>query len=321
MAQNQNIYLKAKKWVAAAVGALERDTVLPMAFARYDGNGFVGAENDTVTWKLPGLTTARDYEFRTRNNPIVLDYITRTSVSIQLNEHVYNAIPITDEENTLDVTSFAEEIVTPQVNAVAERMELKVANKLASLPFARTDLNAAAADDPFAYALAVKGVLDRQGTPTQGRKLILGTNAYAWMLQSESLRQYDPSQAQTAYRRATAGTIAGFDIVDGGALIDANAIYAVHSSAMVIANLAPAVPQGAVWGARRNYGGWSMRLMRDYDAQYLRDRSILSTFAGLSSVNDEYEREDGVIALDEDGIPVLTGKNVRGAKGEFSPSP
>src|SRR5690606_41781976 len=132
MAQNQNIYLKAKKWVAAAVGALERDTVLPMAFARYDGNGFVGAENDTVTWKLPGLTTARDYEFRTRNNPIVLDYITRTSVSIQLNEPVYNAIPITDEENTPDVTSFAEEIVTPQDHAGATTMEIKDANRRAT---------------------------------------------------------------------------------------------------------------------------------------------------------------------------------------------
>src|SRR5690606_28694823 len=113
---------------------------------------------------------------------------------------VYNAVPITDEERTLDLTDYSREIVAPQTQAVAERMEIKVATKLSTLPFAITDLNAAEADDPFKWSLEAKGRLDQQGTPQAGRKLLVGTNAYNWILQAEQLRLYDPEQARIAFR-------------------------------------------------------------------------------------------------------------------------
>lgn len=324
MAQIQNNYIKAKKFAAMVVGALARDSILPMSFTRFDGGGFRGAENDTVTFKLPGVTTARDYEWRTRTNPIVLDMIGRTSVAIKLDKHVYNAVPITDEENTLDLTSFGQEILTPQVVAVRERLEQHTVNALATLPFKTTDLNASASDDPFSWALYAKGVLDRQGTPRGGRNLLVGTNVLNWLMESERVTKMDPSAATTAFREATLGRVAGFNVVDGGQLLGPNDIYAVHPSAMIIANVAPDVPDGAKWGAKAAHQGFNMRIIRDYDTNFARDRSFVSTFAGLNSVNDEYEYEgtglDRKIVLDTEGNPVITGKNVRGASGQFTPS-
>ena len=315
MAQNQNQYLKAKKYAAMLVGALERDTVLPMAFTRMDGNAFRGALNDTITFRLPGMTKARDYEWRTRNNPIVLDLISRTEVSIKLDTHMYSAVPITDEENTLDLESYAVEVLLPQKEALAERYESKVVSALRAVTWSGAAINAKTADNPFAWALGVKALLDKQGTPAQGRKLLLGSNAFAWIIQSDQLLKYDPSQALSAFREATFGRIAGFDVVDAGTALGPNEIFAVHSSALVIANLAPDIPSGAVWGAKGRHAGFALRVMRDYDTNFLRDRSVVSTFSGISSVNDEYEMdtEAGGVKLDAEGTPVLTGRNARGA--------
>lgn len=324
MPQNQNNYIKARKFAAMIVGALARDTILPMSFTRYDGGNFKGGEGDTVTFKLPGVTTARDYEWRTRTNPIVLDLIGRTSVGIKLDSHLYHATPITDEENTLDLTSFGTEILTPQVVAVRERLELKTANALKTLPFKETALNASGSDDPFTFGLYAKGVLDRQGTPRGGRNLLVGTNVLNWIMESDRVVKMDPSAANTAFREATLARMAGFNIVDGGQLLEPNEIHAVHPSALVIANIAPDIPDGAKWGAKQSYQGFNMRIIRDYDTNFARDRSFVNTFAGWSSVNDEYEMEgtglDRRIVLDDEGNPVITGKNVRGARGVFTPA-
>lgn len=320
MAQIQNQYLKAKKYAAMIVGALERDTVLPMAFTRFDGNNFRGAEGDTITFRLPGITKARDYEWRTRNNPIVLDLISRTVVSIKLDTHMYSAVPITDEENTLDLESYAQEVLLPQKEALAERYESKVVTALRAVTWSGAAIDAAEEDDPYKWALAVKAKLDAQGTPASGRTLLLGSNAFNWVMTSDQLRMYDPSQALTAFREATVARMAGFDIVDAGLSLGPNEIYAVHASALVIANLAPDIPSGAVWGARARYKGFSARVMRDYDTNFLRDRSVVSTFSGISSVNDEYQRDTNGIVLDTEGTPVITGKNARGAKGTFTPA-
>jgi hypothetical protein len=49
---------------------------------------------------------------------------------------------------------------------------------------------------------------------------------------------------------------------------------------------APRVPDGATFGQSQSYQNISMRWLRDYDAAYLRDRSVLSVFSGTAAVID-----------------------------------
>lgn len=314
-----NNYLKAQKYAALAVAALDRTTVLPQVFTKYDGGNFRGAEDDTVSFKLPGVTQARDYEWRTRTNPIVLDKIGRTKISIKLDTHTYSAVPITDEELTLDLSDFNSEILTPQLVAVIERLEGKVMAGLRAAPFNVTDLDAAEADDPYDKALDWAAELDAQYTPVEGRKLLLGSNAWKWIAKSDALVKYDRDAAATAFRKATLGEIAGFDIVKSPRL-NPNEIFAVHPSALVLANVAPENPDGAQYSARQQYKGMGVRVLKDYDPNFLRDRSIVSTFTGISSVNDQYLTDENGLVLDADGNPQITGKNVRGGKGTFTPA-
>lgn len=317
-----NTYIKSEKYASLAVAALWRDSAFGNVVTRTDGGVFRDAENDTVTFKMPGITVARDYEWRTRVNPIVLDKIGRSKITITLDTHTYNAVPITDEELTLDLHQFSTEILTPQVNALSVRLDSKIAAKLRAAPFKTTNLNVTEATTPSAYKWALKAaaLLDAQGTPKAGRQLILGQNPWVWAMSDPNLVTMDPAQAKTAYEEARAGRLAGFDIVTGTDLT-ANEIFAVHPSWAVMANVAPLVPEGVTYGSRAFFNGYGARVIRDYDPNFLRDRSVVSTFTGISVVLDELLVDANGPILDVDGNPQYTAVSVRGARGVFTPAP
>lgn len=321
-----NTYLKQEKYAALSVAALNVKATLPMVFTRFNGDALKGARDDTVAvFKTPGITTARDYEWRTRTEPIKLDRIARTQTTIKLGEHVVSAVPVTDEEMTLDVTNFAQEVVSPQTNAVVDRLNGKVLTALKTKAnFKVTDLDASATDDPYDKALDWSATLDEQGTPEDGRTLLVGSNVKKWIMKSETLLKYDLSQANTAYRRAKFGTIANMDVVSSQ-LLGPNDIYVVHPSALVVANIAPLVPNDGGYGATLTSDGWSIRVIRRFEGAWLQTVSTLSTFVGVEPVLDELEMEkddQGIPRpkLDAEGEPVYTGKNVRGASGTFTPA-
>lgn len=329
-------YPKAEKRVQLALKALLQLSDLSDMVTRIDGGQFVGALGDEVFHTLDAATRARDYEWRTRNAPIVMDEIFRNKIAVRLTDHTYSGNKFTDEEEKLDLVSYSREILAVQVRALVRRLNNKVQTALSTAPFKITTLSAAAANDPFDKALEWQAALDDQGTPDDDRILLLGSNAFRWMAKADGIVKYDAEQARTVFRRGVFGEVAGFQ-VKKSTVLGPNEIYAVDRSWAVMANVAPVVPDGATWGARLQADGYGLRVIRDYDAAYLSDRSIVSTFTGISSVNDEYERHTAASATTANGLgdsaqkgdPVfdftnkvikLTGKNVRGAKGTFTPA-
>lgn len=332
-------YPKTEKRVQLALKALLQLSDLSDMVTRIDGGQFVGALGDEVFHTLDAATRARDYEWRTRNAPIVMDEIFRNKISVRLTDHTYSGNKFTDEEEKLDLSSYAREILAVQVRAMVKRLNNKVLTALTTAPFKITTLNAigsgTGADDPFDKALEWQAALDDQGTPDDDRILLLGSNAFRWMAKADGIVKYDTEQARTVFRKGVFGEVAGFQ-VKKSTVLGPNDIYALDRSWAVMANVAPVVPDGATWGARLQADGYGLRVIRDYDAMYLSDRSIVSTFTGISSVNDEYERHTTASATTANGLgdsaqkgdPVfdftnkvikLTGKNVRGAKGTFTP--
>ncbi|MGQ0575996.1 MAG: hypothetical protein ACT4RN_17575 [Pseudonocardia sp.] len=80
-------FLKPTKILRTALALLQREIVLPRTVWSYGRAHFAGAKDDTVTLRLPALLTARDYEWRTRNNPIQVADLTERGVDIKLNRH------------------------------------------------------------------------------------------------------------------------------------------------------------------------------------------------------------------------------------------
>lgn len=331
-----NAYIKPEKRVALALALLHQRAKLVGLVTPFDGRGFIGARNYTLYYKTKGITKARDYEFRTRTNPIVFDEIYRNELPITLDQHMTQGVKWTDEEELLDLTSYRDEILVPQVEAMAERFDSKIENLLTSYSnFKTTSASIVATGDAngdgaHRQLLKLKALADADGVPSSGRVLVAGANLFVWLAASKALLAYDPPQARTMFHTGISGSMAGMLIFDGTGIVGENDFVLVHKSWAVLANAAPVVPDGVAWGARMQYEGMSLRVIKDYDSNYLSDRSVLNTFWGLSPIADEYARhtsngavgtgiEKGDIII-KDGKPKFTGKNVRGLKGTFTPA-
>lgn len=284
-----NAFLKPEVILATALEMLRREIILPRLVTRYGLADFRGAKDDTVNVRVPAFLTAREYEWRTRSAEIVLDELEELSIPVTLDKHIYSAVPTTDEELTLDITDFAVQVLQPQVIAVAEKLESILGTIMEGATFATADVEYAqgSSDAAFYDALVdARKILNDAHVPQANRIVVIGSGVEASALKEADLRKADASGSTDALRRASLGSLAGFDniVVSNG--VDEDFAVAFHRSAFAFANVAPANPAGAVRSAARDQDGIAMRWLQDYDARYMRDRSVVSSFAGGASVED-----------------------------------
>lgn len=334
--------VKAKKQANFALPMLQRELIAPLVTTMIGGDNFKGALGDTVSLKVTegSIAVAREYDFRGRTGPIVLDDIFQTggNFPVKLNTHLYSATGLEDEHFTLDDIDFAREVLQPQVTAVAEKMEAKTVAAFRALSFKHT-ITIDAADDPHLVALEARRLMDSEKVaPRSGRFFLIGSDVAAAWLSSDRLSKYE-STGETgtpALREAIIGRLAGAPVIEHNGL-NPNEAYYFHSSGLLVANVAPVVPMGAVTGnAGISKLGYGLRWIQDYDANYLRDRSIVSTFMGMNEIRDErtangdwivetgeFDAEELATMRNRDGSPVTpvavgTRKNVRIVKLNYT---
>ncbi|MBP6489641.1 MAG: hypothetical protein KA274_18285 [Ilumatobacteraceae bacterium] len=284
-----NTFLKPTVINRMALKLLEREIVLPRLVWNYADAEFRGAYNDTVTLRLPAVLASREYEFRnTRGSDIVVDDLTETSVPVVLDKDIYSAVAITDEQLTLDIIDFAEQVLSPQVKAVARGLENLIATTMNASTYG-TSLNFTdSSNSLWSTLVSARQALNDENVPREGRILVVGSDIETEMLNDDKFNRVDSAGdgATTALREATINRLAGFTIV-GSQAIDPEVAYAFHPTAFAFVNVAPAVPDGVNFGSRLAADGLAMRWIKDYEALKLRDRSVVSSFAGCSSVEDD----------------------------------
>lgn len=304
---------------------VERKLVTPLLVTRIADSNFIGAQNDTVNFKLGGLRTrARRQEFRTRSAPIVLDDIQGgESIPVFLNTHTYSATGLTLEHLTLDEVDFTREVLNPQVRAVADQLEADVAYAFGQMRFKHELPFVEGTTDPYALGIDAAELLDQHNIPDDGNRFwLVGSRVWAAIAKSDRVSTLEKagSRLESAIGRAEVADIAGWRVVKSRA-IDPNASYFLHKSLLVVGNVAPVVPQGATIGRRYTADNWDMTWIQDYDAMYQRDRSVLQTFTGITPVYDE---RVGGTGKDRDDLKTFANatdmKSVRGVKVNFTPA-
>lgn len=296
--------LKAKpqKIVEFYLAMLQQSLISPLVITRANDDDFKGSLDDTVTLRIGGLrTTARDYEFRTRNQPIEFDDIEGgDGIDIKLDTHITAGTILTDEHLTLDDINFALEVIEPQLAAVAGRIEAKVVAGLRAAD-TKTSIDFGNSEDPGLIAIEAKRRMDRfKVAPASGRTFLVGSDIAAQWLASERLLDFDKTglAGTPALRDAVIGRLAGSPVVEVPGLDPGEGFY-LHKTGLVVGNVAPVIPRGVVAGSRLSRDGWAARWIADYDANYLRDRSIVSTYMGVNDVVDERD-EDGNLVDEAD---------------------
>lgn len=317
-----NTFLKPEKLISQGLGLLQRELLLPRLVVRRGIADYQGAKNDTINIRIPSILKGREYEWRTRNTAITTDDLKEYSVPVTLDKHPYSAVGITDEELTLDIVDWGEQVARPQIRAVAELLESYVATAMVDANYRHTvtyeqqDPEIEGKDYAF-YRAAVRArkYLNQENVPAAGRKLLVGANVEEAALNSAHLIDVNTSGDESVLRDAVIGRVAGFEVIGNCNSIDPDFAVAFHPTAFALGNVAPVVPDGAKAGATLEYESLAMRWIRDYDSDHLRDRSVYSSFAGATSVEDGRN-------LEPSGSEVygeLTGENVRAVKFDFVP--
>lgn len=288
-----------------------------------DGNqGWRGRTNDVSQNIGPdgfgGLGNNDTYHNRYGARPeIIVGTVHESVISMQIDDIVYDARGVTDEQMTLDIKDFGKQVVAPQVRNMAEAMDAKVANLMANAPYQTSgglfektklatvtndpgsdnnntgsieDQYGAMADEFLRVLLEAKTTLDKKYVPADGRTLVATPEVIFILLQSKRLTQssFGADQiAVQALREASVGTLFGFNIVlVNDPALPAYSAFLFHRSAFILTTIAPKVPSNAPFGATNSAAGFAMRWVQDYDTLHMEDRSVFTVYTGATSVND-----------------------------------
>lgn len=288
-----HIFEKAEKIAGVALGILQRTIVLPNLFSnRYGIADFKGAKGDVVNVKRPAILVAQDAGFRDRN-PIVYQDLVQSRIQVKLSRYPIVPVQLSDEELTLDIENYSQDVTVPQVRALVEDFENTIADTLGGATFVH-EVNYAPGADPRKIAIQARKLLNGSNVPANGRYWIVGSEVSAEIASFDKLLDVDTAGLPEAVREGVVGRLAGFTIVESNAL-DGDESYFVHNSALALAYVAPAAPKGATSSAIAIEGGLSVRQLFDYDSDTLHDRSILGVFTGGSVVTDPQIGDDGLV--------------------------
>lgn len=307
--------VKVEQLAQTAWTLLDRQIVLPKLIQTV--NGFQGALDDKITIKVPGRANARRRDLRPAtevDRKIELDTITEQKFHVELTENIYSAVPIEDEVATLDLESFARQILAPQVRAVAVAYEDLVADEISSATYVHeVDLDEA---KPFHTVVDASRLLDVCFVPRDGRILLVGSGVKTALLKSDqfitAISAGDAIAGQQL-RTGQLGQIAGYSVYESMALPE-NEAYLFHKSAFAASTVTPVVPRGASYGKQLSgTDAPSLTWIMDYDAIYSRDRSILHFYAGANTFADKADAR-------ADNALVQAGGLLRAVKivGDFS---
>jgi hypothetical protein len=281
-----NTFKNPEVIAAQALGLLQREIVLPKLFSKFTETDFEGAKDYTVNVRVPASVAARKRTIATDSSmSITTDELTEAVVPVVLTDHIYSSVPITNVDLTLGIKDFGEQVQLPQARGVAEEIENLYAVALRDADWSASDYSFDGTDDAWQVLVELRRQLNVLEVPQAGRSLIVGYNVEAFLLEHSAFYKANESGGTSALEDATLGRKAGFTIVSSGA-IDPDFAYAVHTTAICGALAAPIVPDGASAGGSMAHDGLAMTWLRDYDADTLRDRSILHTFAGAKSVEE-----------------------------------
>lgn len=315
-----NIFVKGTKFAATALALLQRELKAPALFTnKYSRSDFAGAEGDVINIKRPPVLVARDKGWR-NDDAIVIDKLANSKIQVQLNHHIYSAVALSPEEETLDEIDYVRDVQVPQVRAILDFFENVIVSALSAASFVfgvtfNTASASAVESDPRKVAIRARKLFQRAHVPVSGRYWLVGSDVSEAVASYDKLLDVDTSGLPEALREGVVGKLAGFIIVELDALAPTES-YFVHESALGIAAVAPVVPNGVAKGGGVAAGnGIAVTQLWDYDSDHLKDRSIVHLFAGATTILDPEVGDDGSLQVDENGVPEL--KFMRAIKVTF----
>jgi len=279
-----HVFVKPSLVVQTAVEILQRQRVL-QALVTTDGLGdFGGSANDTINIKVPAIAAARTRTLRSADRTLETDDLVEYNIPVQLTDHVYSAIKLTDEQRTLDISDFARQVAMPQVSALAYKLEDKIAALIDSPAY--DEVLAINPADTFPAIIDARRKLNDANVPDQNRVLVVGSAVEAQILKDDQFRQFQQAGDANALRRAFLGEIAGMRVFRSNA-IAADTAYEWHPTGFVYVSRAPKASEGVVASASYAADNIALRWLADWSYAEIGLRSLIDVFTGYKVITEQ----------------------------------
>lgn len=245
----------------------------------------------TVRVRVPGAPAASTRGVHDVTTPLVSGAIIEQAIDVELTDHAYSNVVLSEGELDLDIVDFARQVLAPQAHAVSKYIEKAVATAMHQTP-AATGITYDPKTPARAFT-AARRMLRSNGLGVDAPLVAaVGAEVYADLL--------DAVETTAGVTFGPDGKVRGFEVIESTRLDAHEAVFYTPTAFATVVR-APSVPSGAPFGASVKGDQFALRYIRSYDGNVAADRSLVSAFVGVRAMPLPVDREDGTVDLVEDG--------------------
>jgi hypothetical protein len=250
---------------------------------------FTGKQGDTVTIRKPAVFTAEEFS---RSAGVTIQEADEDSTTVVLNKIANVSFAVTDEEMTLEVEDFENQLLVPAMEAIIQKVDGDLAEALIDAAEGSGGGGTATMSSVASDALIkARTNLGRGKLPTSDRHSVLSPEGAGVALSDDLFVQADQSGSTDALREGSIGRVFGFDTYESqvfglgsGDKGVADGV-AFHRSAVTLAVRPLDVPRGlpADKVAVENYKGLSLRTTYSYNSTKKQDEVSCDLLYGIAA--------------------------------------
>lgn len=256
---------------------------------------FAGKVGDTITIRKPATFTAVNFDTSARTT--TWQEATETSVPLVLDQLPHVPFYVTDEQMTLEISAFQEQLLDPAMEALVQKIDGDVAEFVIDTAegaggggtINKSD-DPASTDRPEYPLIKAREKLSRANAPDTDRFAVVSPELTTDLLSSELLVAVDKSGATDALRNAIVGRLFGLETYESNALgvgpgdrgqADGAAF---HKNAITLAIRPLQKPRGLPDGlySVESYKGISLRVIYSYDHAAKSDKVTVDILYGFA---------------------------------------
>lgn len=246
------------------------------------GSGIVTAKRgDTLNVRRPTTFVANDF---THAAGITVQDVNEGSVPVVMNKIADVSFSITDTERTMKIDEFAQRLIAPAVEAIAQKIDKDL---LAHLLAAAGETVDGAEDHKVLIQAGLE--LNLKNVPLDNRHAVIDPFLEAAWRSEDSIQHLDKSGSTDALRQGSVGqNLHGFDVFwtqNMGADADAAPSgVAFHRDAVAFTNAGLEVPASAN-AAVQTYNGLTLRVLEGFDINKKQTTFSVDCLYGMSTLD------------------------------------
>ncbi len=202
-----NTFLTPSVIAREALMQLRNNTVMANLVHRDYANEFISGVGNTVSVRKPATFDAKEFD---RDSGIDIQDAAEGSVDIKMDKHLDVSFEVTDEELTMDIQNFSEQLLEPAMQAFAQKIDTYLTALYKDIPYYTG--SAGNTPDAISDITGARKLLNANKVPLQNRRFVVNTDAEDKFLQLSAFHEADKLGDTTGLREASLGRKFGFDM-------------------------------------------------------------------------------------------------------------